>query len=349
VTQQINGVEAWFDRYQGEGIVGEGSFGWVVRSLRKCDGVTVAIKVAKPLPLIDLRSQTVVADRVLTSALCWASGAILRARVDPNAILVAQAEKLLEWSQPSVVSCLESGTVDGLPYLCMEFLEGETLRNALRLGRARLQTLIEVLDGLASLPSGEIHGDLKPENIIITNEGAKMIDPGYRSDDPAEVAVTTTAYYPDLDRSDLAACGAMLWEIVLGCQPFLMEKRHPGRIGPRLADLAAGGGPPFRVRRLANVRRPWAMVPTISPEIEEFLLRAIGLELTKNGGTEVREAVDASGNLVLGATFSSTAELRAELTRHRADLEELRSERDYWSSQRDQGRQPDILPIPIRT
>jgi serine/threonine protein kinase len=347
VTQQIDSVAAWFERYQGEGIVGQGSFGWVVRSVRKNDGATVAIKVAKPFPLIDLRSQTVVAGKMLTSALRWASGAILRSRLDPSWILQAQAEKLAKWAQPAVVKYEESGTVNGLTYLCMEFLEGETLRSSLQFGRPRIETLIEVVDGLVNLPPGEIHGDLKPENIIVTDTGAKMIDPGHRSDDPAEVAVTTTAYYPDLDRSDLPACGAMLWEIVLGCHPFIMKIRKPGRIGPRLARLAEDFGPPFRVRRLANVRRPWTMVPTISPELEEFLLRAIGLELTKNGSIEIREATDEGGGMALGATFSSIAEVRAELARHSAELKELQHEREYWSDQKDLRRIE--RPINLRT
>ena len=76
---------------------------------------------------------------------------------------------------PNVVTIYESGQADdGTPYIAMEFLEGESLRQALsRRGALPLPEVVEILQqaarGLkAAHKLGIIHRDLKPDNIFLT-------------------------------------------------------------------------------------------------------------------------------------------------------------------------------------
>src|SRR5271169_3586797 len=76
---------------------------------------------------------------------------------------------------PNVVTIYESGQADdGTPYIAMEFLEGESLREALaRRGALPLPEVAEILQqaarGLnAAHKLGIIHRDLKPDNIFLT-------------------------------------------------------------------------------------------------------------------------------------------------------------------------------------
>jgi serine/threonine protein kinase len=62
--------------------------------------------------------------------------------------------------------------------LSMDYLAGPTLRDLLRRGKASIQTLIDVLEGLGRLygsTSFQYHGDLKPENIIVSAAGPKTV------------------------------------------------------------------------------------------------------------------------------------------------------------------------------
>ena len=90
----------------------------------------------------------------------------------------------------NVVTVYESGQADdGSPYIAMEFLEGETLRQTLqRLGAlppsACAEILQQVARGLhAAHKIGIVHRDLKPDNVFLTHDGegkplAKIVDFG---------------------------------------------------------------------------------------------------------------------------------------------------------------------------
>jgi eukaryotic-like serine/threonine-protein kinase len=73
------------------------------------------------------------------------------------------------------------GHQNGIDYLVMEFLGGETLADRLRKGPLPLEQVfqygIEICDGLERAHhSGVVHRDLKPGNIMLTSTGAKLLD-----------------------------------------------------------------------------------------------------------------------------------------------------------------------------
>src|SRR5215204_418295 len=87
-------------------------------------------------------------------------------------------------SHPHILTIYEVGEDEGRPYIAMEYIEGETLRqkiknNALQI-KETLEIAIQIAAGLARAHElGIIHRDLKPENLMLSRDGyAKILDFG---------------------------------------------------------------------------------------------------------------------------------------------------------------------------
>lgn len=99
--------------------------------------------------------------------------------------LEAERSMLVRLDHPQIVSLLDHGVFNGVPYLVLEWLEGETLldlvaaRRRLPLRRA-LEILGGVCEGLVHLHEhGVAHGDIRAQNVIVvTGRGAVLTDPG---------------------------------------------------------------------------------------------------------------------------------------------------------------------------
>ena len=101
-----------------------------------------------------------------------------------------EAKTLAALSHPHICPVFDVGQQDGLDFLVMEYLEGETL--ATRLEKEALplnQTLryaIQIADALDKAHrKGIVHRDLKPGNIMLTKGGAKLLDFGLAKRQPA--------------------------------------------------------------------------------------------------------------------------------------------------------------------
>jgi tRNA A-37 threonylcarbamoyl transferase component Bud32 len=144
-------------------------------------------------------------------------------------------------------------TEDNVPYIVMEFLEGESLADILkRIERlpvgASLTVVQQTLAGLsAAHKSGVVHRDIKPGNIFITKEKggervAKILDFGISKivgKEKKDLALTSTgtllgtAFYLSPEqimeskgvdhRTDIYAMGAVLYKLVTGRVPYLGE------------------------------------------------------------------------------------------------------------------------------
>ncbi len=139
-------------------------------------------------------------------------------------------------SHPHVVRLIDGGVgPDGLMYLAMPFLEGPSLRQKLQEGALNPAWALEVLRQLAAAletahRKGIIHLDFKPENVILTPEGAVLIDFGTSGLRGAEdeLAVTKmlsgSAFYMAPERltghysaaSDVYAFGLVAQELLTG-------------------------------------------------------------------------------------------------------------------------------------
>ena len=97
--------------------------------------------------------------------------------------LEQEARVISSLSEPHICTLYDIGHQDGLDYLVMEFLEGDTLQQRLLTGPlARDQVLRHGREIAAALGKahhiGIVHRDLKPGNIMLTKSGATLLDFG---------------------------------------------------------------------------------------------------------------------------------------------------------------------------
>ncbi len=158
-------------------------------------------------------------------------------------------------NHPNVCTLHDVGTHEGVPYVVMELLEGESLRERLAAGPLPIRKAVEyaaqVAHGLAAAhEKGIVHRDLKPENLFVTKDGrVKVLDFGLAkltrpevltsaSDPTISVAATEsgtilgTAGYmaPEQvrgrsvdQRSDIFSLGIVLYEMLSGKRAFRGE------------------------------------------------------------------------------------------------------------------------------
>ena len=97
---------------------------------------------------------------------------------------VREAKAAAALNHPNIAHIYEIGEVDGLHFIAMEYIEGDTLREKIHRERTDLRKLLRYLqnvaEGLAKAhAAGIVHRDLKPDNIMITVDGhAKILDFG---------------------------------------------------------------------------------------------------------------------------------------------------------------------------
>jgi serine/threonine-protein kinase len=95
-----------------------------------------------------------------------------------------EAKAAAAFNHPNIAHIYEIGKTDGVNFIAMEFVDGETLRDKMdgenRDLKILLKHLLQVAEGLAKAHAGGIvHRDLKPDNIMITRDGhAKILDFG---------------------------------------------------------------------------------------------------------------------------------------------------------------------------
>ena len=193
----------------------------------------------------DTRLDRTVAIKVLSSAL--SADSELKGRMQ------REARAISSLNHPHICTLYDIGQENGIDFLVMEFLLGESLAERLRKGPLPLHELLryalEIADALEKAHrEGIVHRDLKPGNIMITKSGAKLLDFGLakvRSQPEKSEAVSTlpTRHDPvtkkgvvlgtfqymapeqlegkDADsRTDLFAFGAVLYEMATGKRAF---------------------------------------------------------------------------------------------------------------------------------
>ena len=94
-----------------------------------------------------------------------------------------EARTISNLSHPYICALHDVGHQDGVDFLVMEFLEGETLAQRLSKGPLTTELVfrygIQIADALDKAhKQGIVHRDLKPGNIMITKTGAKLLDFG---------------------------------------------------------------------------------------------------------------------------------------------------------------------------
>jgi serine/threonine protein kinase len=246
-------------------VLGEGAMGAVFRGVEQGGTTGVAIKILHP----DVSDDPVAL-----------------ARFQREVAMAAQID------HPNAVRVLDHGFDDGVPYLVMELVEGRELFDVLaeagRLPAARAASIaLQICDAVATAHDhGIVHRDLKPENVMLVGdpssaggERVKLLDFGIakqigsaRGEGEGQITVAgaiigTPAYMSPEQcegrvvdaRSDVYACGAVLYHLVTGRSPFQDESA--------IRTL-------FRHVMEAPLP-PRALVPDLDPGLEAIILKAL--------------------------------------------------------------------------
>jgi len=182
----------------------------------------------------DLALDRVVALKVLARELAHDEAFVQRFQREARAVA--------RLNHPNIVQIYGVGSVDGIHYLSMEYLDGRSLGHYLKSGhwpeREAVLIVRQVCQALrVAHAAGLVHRDIKPDNLILTRGGEiKVVDLGIakRVDDDQSMtqsgaAVGTPHYiapeqvqgWRDIDgRADIYSLGATLYHLVTGHTPF---------------------------------------------------------------------------------------------------------------------------------
>ncbi|MEV5841761.1 Stk1 family PASTA domain-containing Ser/Thr kinase [Streptomyces sp. NPDC051985] len=272
---------------------------------------------------LDVRLDRVLALKVMHPALAVDGSFVER--------FIREAKSVARLAHPNVVQVFDQGTDGTYVYLAMEYIAGCTLRDVVRergalQPRAALDILEPVLAALgAAHRAGFVHRDMKPENVLIGDDGrVKVADFGLvRSVD--SVTSTTGAVLGTVSylapeqvengaadpRVDVYACGVVLYEMLTGQKPhdsdspavILYKHLHedvppPSAVVPGLA---------YELDELV------ALATARNPEVRPYDAVALLARVREARAALRDEQLDAVPPQALAATGHETAENRTSV------------------------------------
>ncbi|MFI6337433.1 Stk1 family PASTA domain-containing Ser/Thr kinase [Streptomyces sp. NPDC050535] len=219
---------------------------------------------------LDIRLDRVLALKVMHPALA-ADGSFVER-------FIREAKSVARLAHPNVVQVFDQGTAGSYVYLAMEYVAGCTLRDVLRergalQPRAALDILEPVLAALgAAHRAGFVHRDMKPENVLIGDDGrVKVADFGLVrgvdtvTNTTGAVLGTVSYLAPEQiehgtadARVDVYACGIVFYEMLTGGKP------HSGDSPAQV----------FYQHLHADVPPPSAVVPGLAFQLDELVTTA---------------------------------------------------------------------------
>ncbi|MGW1002799.1 Stk1 family PASTA domain-containing Ser/Thr kinase [Streptomyces sp. NPDC002520] len=252
---------------------------------------------------LDTRLDRVLALKVMHPALA-ADGSFVER-------FIREAKSVARLAHPNVVQVFDQGTDGSYVYLAMEYVAGCTLRDVLRergalQPRAALDVLEPVLAALgAAHRAGFVHRDMKPENVLIGDDGrVKVADFGLVRSVDTQTSTTgtvlgTVSYLAPEQieqgtadpRVDVYACGVVLYEMLTGGKP------HPG-------------GTPAQVLYKhihEDVPPPSALVPGLPYELDELVASATA----RTPGLRPQDAAALLGDALRARATLTAAQLDA--------------------------------------
>jgi serine/threonine-protein kinase len=153
-----------------------------------------------------------------------------------------EARIVARLAHPNIVTVYDVGRDGGVPYIVMELVEGEDLRHHLESGPLAVPQVITVAHQVcaalaAAHAAGVVHGDIKPDNIMLTRTGsvkvcdfgiARLNIAGPQRPGRSSIAVGTSEYMAPEQatggtgdaRTDLYALGCVIYAMLRGRPPF---------------------------------------------------------------------------------------------------------------------------------
>ncbi|MFN8512787.1 MAG: serine hydrolase [Chloroflexia bacterium] len=241
-------------RYRLDALLGEGGMAQVYRATDPDDGCTVAVKVIHP-----------------------------RLADDPAFVarFLREARTVARLQHPCIVPLRDFGEDDGLPYIVMPYLGGGTFADRLRAGLTPDEALALLGPIAAALDyahvRGVVHRDVKPSNILFTDEGEPLLADFGIAREVGEAAITAVgsqigtvrylapeqAQGQPLDgRADLYALAVIFFETLTGQPPFPMSATDT-ILSAAVRVIAAQPPPPRSIN------------PDLPAGVDAVLLRAL--------------------------------------------------------------------------
>jgi hypothetical protein len=179
-----------------------------------------------------------------------------------------EAKAMARLQHPHCAAVIDFGVAGQEPYVVMDLVSGESLRSLLDRGRLpawrALGITRQILSGLAHAHSqGITHRDIKPDNVMVDatgsfgdqvrildfglaklREGTSGLTTGFVVGTPSYMAPEQTLAQPVDERTDIYACGVLLFEMLTGEKPFQADeavevlRMHRQSPPPRLIDKA---------------------------------------------------------------------------------------------------------------
>ncbi|HUE22002.1 MAG TPA: serine/threonine-protein kinase [Bryobacteraceae bacterium] len=211
-------------------------------------------------------------------------------------------------SHPNVCRVYDIGEWEGMPFLSMEYVDGEDLASLLRrIGRLAPDKAVEIARRLcaalaAAHEKGVLHRDFKPGNIMIDGRGqvlitdfglaalaAQVTGPEARHGTPAYMAPEQLAGNQASARSDIYALGLVLYEMFTGRRAFDAQSRDELL---RLEETGAPAGPSTLVRDL-------------DPAVDRVILRCLEPDPARRPSSALSVAAALPGGDPLAAALAA--------------------------------------------
>src|SRR6201993_2197983 len=196
-------------------------------------------------------------------------------------------------SHPNVCRVFDIGDADGVPFLTMEYIDGEDLSSLVRrIGRLPQDKAVEgsrqICAGLgAAHERGVVHRDLKPSNVMLDGAGkARITDFGLagiaaniqgaevRAGTPAYMAPEQLAGKEVTTKSDIFSLGLVMYEVLTGKRAFAANT---------LPEL-------MKAREEGTVTNPSTLVKDLDPLVERVILRCLEKDSAKRPASALQVA-----------------------------------------------------------
>ena len=245
-----------------------------------------------------------------------------------------EARTLATLSHPHICPVFDVGQQDGVDFLVMEYLDGQTLAELLAKGPLPLKEALAIARQIADAveaahEKGIVHRDLKPANIKVRADGTvKVLDFGLAKALDSEVGRSDVSQSPAGRNPAGTGVG-----IILGTAAYMSPEQAKGNTADRRTDIFAfgcvlyemltgrrvfeGDSLPEILARVIEREPDWkALPPALPPRIHELLRRCLEKDPRSAGGTSATCASRSSRPL--GSRRSLRHCLSTQLDRSRA-------------------------------